>query len=84
MGAGRDAPTGRDSPSTLAYRIRQVEKELPRLVRRRDELVASLDGLVDHVAIARVGAELAVAQESLDEAERRWLELAERMEASKP
>jgi ATP-binding cassette subfamily F protein uup len=84
VGAGRDAPTGRDSPSTLAYRIRQVEKELPRLVRRRDELVASLDGLVDHVAIARVGAELAVAQESLDEAERRWLELAERMEASKP
>jgi len=84
--AGRSRPhadVARDSPSTLSYRLRQVDKELSRLVRRRDELIASLDGLTDHVAIAKVGAELASAQESLDEAERHWLELAERIEAGK-
>ena len=71
------------SPSTIAYRLRQVEKDLARLARRRDELVEAMRGLVDHVELARVGSDLAAAQASLDEAEERWIALAELAEAAK-
>ncbi|MHB1973768.1 MAG: ABC-F family ATP-binding cassette domain-containing protein [Acidimicrobiales bacterium] len=79
----RQPEVGQGSPSTIAHRLRQVEKELTRLTRRRDELVEAMRGLVDHVELARVGSDLAAAQASLDEAEERWIELAELAEAAK-
>ncbi len=42
-----------------------------------DRLTEELGAAADHVEMARVGAELAVAQAGLGEAEERWLLLAE-------
>jgi len=62
--------------------LRQAEKEMASLQRRRDQLTTELAGAGDHVDMARVGAALAEAQRGLEEAEERWLALAEEAEAT--
>jgi hypothetical protein len=52
-----------------------------RLERRRDQLTASLSGLADWTEADRIGAELTAAQAALDDAEERWLALAEESES---
>jgi ATP-binding cassette subfamily F protein uup len=72
--------TGR-SPSTLHRLLKAAEREVADLTARRDALnVALVDAGTDHEALARLGTELAEVQGLLDEAELRWLELAEEAE----
>ncbi len=68
------------SASTLGRLLRDTEKDLARLQRRRDQLSASLSGLADWTEVDRIGAELTEAQAALDEIEERWLALAEEAE----
>jgi ATP-binding cassette subfamily F protein uup len=77
---GRPAAGGARSPSTVGRLLREVEKDVARLERRRDRLTASLSGLADWTEADRIGTELTEAQAALDEAEERWLSLAEESE----
>ena len=56
---------------------------MARLQRQRDELVEAMASTIDHVELSRVGSALAAAQSSLDEAEHRWLILAEELDAER-
>jgi ABC transport system ATP-binding/permease protein len=69
------------SASTLGRLLREAERELGRLVRRRDELVGALEAASGHEELSRLGTELAIAQAEVDASEERWLALAEEDEA---
>ena len=72
----RTASTG-PSPSTRRERLKRTERELGALQRRRADLEAALSAAGgDHVALARVGNELATTQAEIDRVEDRWLELS--------
>jgi hypothetical protein len=51
------------------------------LQRQRDKITEELTATQDHIEMHRLGAELATAQAALDEAEERWLTLAEEAES---
>jgi ATP-binding cassette subfamily F protein uup len=76
----RAKPASR-SASTVGRELREAEKAMARLARRRDELHDELAGTADHVELARLGRELAELQAVLEGAENRWLALAEEAEA---
>ncbi len=57
-------------------RLRELEKAVGRLERRRDALTRELAGAGDHAEMARLGADLTSVQADLDAAEDDWLELA--------
>ncbi len=83
-GAGGDnrprRASGR-SASTIGHQLRETEKAMARLERRRDALDAELrDAGGDHDALARIGGELATVTAELAETEERWIELAEEQE----
>jgi ABC transport system ATP-binding/permease protein len=61
--------------------LREAEKNMVKLQRQRDKIVEALTGITDHVEMNRLGAELAVAQAALNDAEETWLALAEDAEA---
>ncbi len=72
------APSAGRSASTLRHLIKEAEKELRQLEKQRDRLSAKVaDAANDHVQLARIGAELAVVEASVVDAEDRWLELSE-------
>jgi ATP-binding cassette subfamily F protein uup len=64
-------------PPTAGKALRELETRMDRLSRRRDELVAALDG-VDFQEAARIGRELEEVVDELRTVEDRWLELADR------
>ncbi len=68
------------SPSTLSRLVRETERELTRLTRRRDELTTALAGTTEHAELAQIGRDLTASQAAIDDAEGRWLELAEELE----
>ncbi|MBO0693915.1 MAG: ABC-F family ATP-binding cassette domain-containing protein, partial [Acidimicrobiaceae bacterium] len=68
-------PPRRRSASTLAYQMRELDKQLDRLGRQRDRLNDALMAASDHVDLARFGSELAEVQAALEAAEERWLAL---------
>jgi ABC transport system ATP-binding/permease protein len=72
-GAAGTAPRGRQ--------LREAEREMARLQRQRDKITESLTGASDHREMTRLGDELAAAQSALEQAEERWLELAEATES---
>jgi ATP-binding cassette subfamily F protein uup len=74
------ATGGGEGAGPLGRRLRDAEKEMARLQRRRDAVTRSLTGEVGHQEMTRLGAELAEAQRDLDQAEERWLSLAEEAE----
>jgi len=79
------APPGRPParrPSSHGRRLRELEKEMARRQRLRDELTGSLAATTDHRELARLGAALTEEQARLDEAEEEWLLLAEEAEGS--
>ena len=80
-----DKPSsGKSSPSTLRHRLRDTEKELAVLTRKRDGLTPKLDVAAtsgDHAELARVGTELAALAAAIDALEERWLELAAEAES---
>ena len=60
--------------------LRDAEKQLTRLGRRRETLHEALVATTDHVELNRLGSELRAVQEELDAAEEQWLDLAEQAE----
>jgi ATP-binding cassette subfamily F protein uup len=69
--------------SPVGRQLRDMEKEVARLHRRKEQLTEALAGAVGHAEMAQVGSELAAAQASLDEAEEQWLALAEAAESDR-
>ena len=70
------------SATTVGFELRRLDKELARLTRDRDRLVEALTSTADHAELARIGQELADVQSHVDEAEERWLVLAEEAESA--
>ena len=83
-GRSREAePAAVRSPSTLRHLMKDADKEVTRLGRRRvalEEELAARAGDADHVELTRLGAELDDTTTALGEAEDRWLALAEEAE----
>jgi ATP-binding cassette subfamily F protein uup len=76
------APSPRRSPSTLRRMLRDVDKELAAVARRRDRLLAQLaEAGSDHEAMVRLGRELTVVEAELATLEERWLEVGEELES---
>ncbi len=75
----QSATRGR-SASTVGYLLRETDREVQRLSRRRDQLVLALGDAGDYVEMQKVGEELAQVSVELEEAEERWLSLAEEAE----
>ncbi|MEC8401606.1 MAG: ABC-F family ATP-binding cassette domain-containing protein [Bacteroidota bacterium] len=71
-----------DYSARLSYKERlefeTLEKDLPLLESRRDELQAALLAESDHQKMQSLGEELGQLSEQIDLAEMRWLELSER------
>lgn len=75
------AKSGRSS-STLGHLIREAEKEIARLDRRKGKLNTQLaEAGSDHELLISVGAELAEVESHLAAAEESWLELSEERES---
>ncbi|HWE70349.1 MAG TPA: ABC-F family ATP-binding cassette domain-containing protein, partial [Acidimicrobiales bacterium] len=79
----RPAAPARAVRSPLGRQLREMEKEVARLHRRKEQLTEALAGAAGHAEMAEVGSELAAAQASLDEAEEQWLALAEAAESAR-
>jgi ABC transport system ATP-binding/permease protein len=75
--AGSGGPRARRSPSTLRRLIREAEKEMASLERRRGQVADDLAGAgADRDALAAIGTELAAVDAELADVEQRWLALA--------
>ncbi len=71
----------RPSLSTLRRMLRDVDKELATLTRRRDRLLEELAAAgSDHQAMVRLGQDLAATDADIAAAEERWLELGQALE----
>jgi ATP-binding cassette subfamily F protein uup len=82
-GAAPAASATKRSPSTLNRLMRDAEKEMRKLDKKRSTLagkLAEVDGS-DHVELASVGQELAEVDGQLAETEERWLALGEELES---
>ena len=78
----RNARSG-PSPSTLRRMLREVDKELAGLTRRRERLHADLAAAAsDHEAMVRLAGDLAALDAEITATEQRWLELGEALETS--
>jgi ATP-binding cassette subfamily F protein uup len=79
---GAPASATKRSPSTLNRLMRDAEKEMRKLDKKRSALAEELAGVdgADHVALASVGQELAEVDGRLAETEERWLALGEELE----
>ena len=82
-GRGARPGGGGRSSTTIGFELRRLDKEMTRLARQRDRLAEEFTAATDHGELARIGAELARAQALLDEAEEKWLEVAEEGEAAR-
>jgi ABC transport system ATP-binding/permease protein len=71
------SPDRGPSRYTLGRQLRDTEQAMAKAQRQVDQLNEQLAAASDHQALARIGADLAVAQASLHELEERWLILAE-------
>jgi ATP-binding cassette subfamily F protein uup len=72
------------SPSTLRRQLREVDKQLDAIGRRRSRLLDELAAAgADHQAMARLGRELAAVDAELAESEQRWLEIGAALDDSR-
>ncbi|MAO46413.1 MAG: ABC transporter [Crocinitomicaceae bacterium] len=62
------------------FEFEQLERQIEELEKRREELSAILENGPSHKELIKVGKELGQVAKQLEEAEMRWLELAERAE----
>ena len=71
-----------DYSQRLSYKekleFEALDKAIPKLEARRNELSTALQGEQDLDTLTRLGEELGQVAEELEEAEMRWLELSER------
>ncbi|HEY6534133.1 MAG TPA: ABC-F family ATP-binding cassette domain-containing protein [Acidimicrobiales bacterium] len=73
------------SPSTLRQLMKDADKEVTRLGRRRvalEQELADKAGAAEHTELTALGTELTAVRSALDEAEERWLALGEEAEAA--
>ena len=83
-GQAADAPVEvrGDYSQRLSYKekleFEALDKAIPKLEARRNELSTALQGEQDLDTLTRLGEELGQVAEELEEAEMRWLELSER------
>jgi len=76
------SPTPSPSRSALARQLRDVDKDVAALERRRGRLLTDLDGAGTDVAeLVRVGTDLVSVEAELAAAEQRWLELSEAIDS---
>jgi len=76
-------PAAARSASTVRQLIRQTEKDLARLERRRDRLTEQVESArADHQELARLGAELAAIGAEIEAVEHHWLELSTEAESA--
>ncbi len=75
------ATGGGSGAASLGRLLREAEKDVVRRQRRRDRITQALTEAADHQTMTRLGTELDHAQQALDEAEERWLSLAEEAES---
>ncbi|MCB9374094.1 MAG: ABC-F family ATP-binding cassette domain-containing protein [Microthrixaceae bacterium] len=83
-GRRRSVPAGPKprSRSTLTRLLREADKEVQKLARRRERLHEQLlEAAADHQELARLGTEEAAVAARLEAAEEAWLALAEEAEA---
>jgi ATP-binding cassette subfamily F protein uup len=83
-GAAVKAP-GPRSPSTLRHLMKEADKEVVKLGRRRvalEEALADKAATADHTELTALGAELAEVLAALEAAEEQWLALGEEAEAA--
>ncbi len=76
----------RRSTSSVGFELREVEKRLSRLSELKGALEAEMRALADagspdYKELGRLGSDLAGLGTALDEAEQRWLELAEEQDS---
>ena len=72
----------RKSKSTLGFALREAEKDLVKLGRRKTSLEEELVSVGhDHVAMARLGEQLGDVAAQLADTEERWLSMAADLEA---
>jgi ATP-binding cassette subfamily F protein uup len=72
------------SHSTLRSLLKQADKDVARLERERVRVEAEVEAAAraqDHAALRRLGQDLAEVQTALAEAEERWLEVSEELDA---
>ncbi|MEJ7844759.1 MAG: ABC-F family ATP-binding cassette domain-containing protein [Acidimicrobiales bacterium] len=75
-------PAGGRSASTLRYLLKDVEKDMRRLERRRGQITGEVAAAAaDHVALARLGKALAAVETDITAVEDRWLELTAEADA---
>ncbi len=79
-GASASASGSAAGLGTLRNRVRQIEKEMVPLDRRRGRLEQQLAEITDHRAIATTGAELATVVAAIGALEEQWLELSTEIE----
>ena len=78
----KPAVSGR-SPSTLRRLLGQAERDLEAAMSRREAVMAELATVgSDHGALARIGGELADAEEAVAAIEEQWLALGDEAEAA--
>jgi len=79
-------PAGPRSASTLRHLMKEADKEVVRLGRRRvklEEDLADKAATADHAELTALGTELNEVLAGLAAAEERWLALAEEAEAAR-
>jgi len=73
------------SPSTIRRELNEAQRTLEKATAARDRIAADLEGAIgDHGRLHELGRDLAAAQAAVDEAEERWLALAEEAEEINP
>ncbi len=76
------AQAGTRTPNALSNAIRQAEKSVAKLEKRKASLLAELEVAIgDHEALTRLGADLATIDTEMAAVEGEWLELSEELEA---
>ncbi len=71
--------SAKPSPSTLRRRLKDTEKELATLTKRREQLMRTLEEAGkagDHERLRQLGTDLAAVSADIETLEERWLELA--------
>jgi ABC transport system ATP-binding/permease protein len=83
--APKGAPARSSSPSTLRRELNAAERTLAKATEAVVRIESELEGAIgDHQRLADLGQQLADARAAMDEAEERWLTLAEEAEEINP
>jgi ABC transport system ATP-binding/permease protein len=85
MASRTSGATGPRSSSTLRHLMKDTDKELTRLTRQRNKVegeLADRASTADHAELRALGDRLAELTAAVDDAEERWLALAEEAEAA--